>query len=114
MRSTCRLCQASMRRAEVAQHGHSDGAPGVLLESFLRLAHRAGTRRGLSCRVLPEPSRPNTPKPMTKPKHHLFICGSVRAGGEPQGICHKKQSIALLSYLQNEVQDRMLEGLKWL
>ena len=49
---------------------------------------------------------------MTKPKHHLFICGSVRAGGEPQGICHKKQSIALLSYLQNEVQDRMLEGVE--
>jgi (2Fe-2S) ferredoxin len=49
---------------------------------------------------------------MTKPKHHLFICGSVRAGGEPQGICHKKQSIALLSYLQNEIQDRMLEGVE--
>jgi (2Fe-2S) ferredoxin len=49
---------------------------------------------------------------MTKPKHHLFICGSVRAGGEPQGICHKKQSIALLSYLQNEVQDRMLDGVE--
>ncbi len=49
---------------------------------------------------------------MTKPKHHLFICGSVRANGEPQGICHKKQSIALLSYLQNEVQDRMLAGVE--
>jgi (2Fe-2S) ferredoxin len=49
---------------------------------------------------------------MTKPKHHLFICGSVRANGEPQGICHKKESIALLSYLQNEVQDRMLEGVE--
>ena len=49
---------------------------------------------------------------MTKPKHHLFICGSVRASGEPQGICHKKQSIALLSYLQGEVQDRMLDGVE--
>jgi (2Fe-2S) ferredoxin len=49
---------------------------------------------------------------MTKPKHHLLICGSVRASGEPQGICHKKESIALLSYLQNEVQDRMLEGVE--
>ena len=49
---------------------------------------------------------------MIKPKHHLFICGSVRASGELQGICHKKQSIALLSYLQNEVQDRMLDGVE--
>jgi (2Fe-2S) ferredoxin len=49
---------------------------------------------------------------MIKPKHHLFICGSVRASGEPQGLCYKKESIALLSYLQNEVQDRMLEGVE--
>jgi (2Fe-2S) ferredoxin len=49
---------------------------------------------------------------MTKPKHHLFICGSVRASGEPQGICHKKQSMALLSYLQGEIQDRMLDGVE--
>jgi (2Fe-2S) ferredoxin len=49
---------------------------------------------------------------MTKPKHHLFVCGSVRASGEPQGICHKKESMALLSYLQSEVQDRMLEGVE--
>ena len=49
---------------------------------------------------------------MQKPKHHLFLCGSVRASGAPQGICHKKESMALLSYLQNEVQDRMLEGVE--
>ncbi len=49
---------------------------------------------------------------MHKPTHHLFLCGSFRAGGAPQGICSKKDSMALLSYLQNEVQDRMLEGVE--
>ncbi|KAF0094522.1 MAG: sucraseferredoxin family protein [Puniceicoccaceae bacterium 5H] len=46
---------------------------------------------------------------MNKPKHHLFICGSVRANGEPKGVCHKNESIALLSYAQGEVKDRMLD-----
>lgn len=49
---------------------------------------------------------------MTTPKHHLFLCGSFRASGESQGICHKKDSMALLSYLQNEIQDRMMEGVE--
>jgi (2Fe-2S) ferredoxin len=49
---------------------------------------------------------------MTIPAHHLFVCASFRANGEPQGVCHKKDSISLLSYLQNEIQDRMLEGIE--
>lgn len=49
---------------------------------------------------------------MNTPKHHLFVCGSFRGNGEPNGICHKKESIGLLSYLQGEVQDRMLEGVE--
>lgn len=49
---------------------------------------------------------------MTKPKHHLFVCGSFRTSGTPQGVCHKKESLNLLSYLQSEVQDRMLEGVE--
>ncbi len=49
---------------------------------------------------------------MNTPKHHLFICGSIRANGEPNGVCYNKESIALLSYLQSEVQDRMLEGVE--
>ncbi|MCS7009243.1 MAG: (2Fe-2S) ferredoxin domain-containing protein [Chthoniobacterales bacterium] len=49
---------------------------------------------------------------MPIPKHHLFVCGSFRANGEPQGVCHKKDSMSLLSYLQNEVQDRMLQGVE--
>lgn len=45
---------------------------------------------------------------MNKPKHHLFICGSFRANGDPKGVCHNNDSIGLLSYAQSEVQDRML------
>ncbi len=49
---------------------------------------------------------------MNKPKHHLFICGSARANGEPKGVCVNKDSVALLSYAQSEVQDRMLDGVE--
>jgi (2Fe-2S) ferredoxin len=49
---------------------------------------------------------------MTKPSHHLFVCASFRANGEQQGVCHKKDSLSLLSYLQNEIQDRMLMGIE--
>ncbi|PTY03147.1 ferredoxin [Opitutaceae bacterium EW11] len=47
-----------------------------------------------------------------RPSHHLFVCGSFRANGERQGVCHKKDSMSLLSYLQNEIQDRMLDGVE--
>ncbi len=49
---------------------------------------------------------------MNKPKHHLFVCGSFRVAGEARGFCHKKDSHNLLSYLQSEIQDRMLEGVE--
>ncbi len=49
---------------------------------------------------------------MSKPTHHLFVCGSFRASGERQGVCHKKDAMSLLSYLQGEIQDRMLEGVE--
>lgn len=49
---------------------------------------------------------------MSKPAHHLFVCGSFRASGERQGVCHKKDSMNLLSYLQGEIQDRMLDGVE--
>ena len=45
-------------------------------------------------------------------EHHLFVCGSFRANGEPQGVCHKKESMSLLSYIQSEVQDRMLDNVE--
>ncbi len=43
---------------------------------------------------------------MEKPKHHILVCGSFRAQGSPQGICHKKESLQLLPYLENELSDR--------
>jgi (2Fe-2S) ferredoxin len=49
---------------------------------------------------------------MNKPKHHLFICGSARATGELKGVCCNKDSVALLSYAQSEIQDRMLDGVE--
>jgi (2Fe-2S) ferredoxin len=45
---------------------------------------------------------------MKKPKHHIFVCGSFRAGGAPQGVCHKKNSMDLLQYLEQELSDRGL------
>jgi (2Fe-2S) ferredoxin len=45
---------------------------------------------------------------MKKPKHHIFVCGSFRAKGDPQGVCHKKNSMDLLQYLEQELSDRGL------
>ncbi len=43
---------------------------------------------------------------MEKPKHHIFVCASFRANGEPQGVCHKKGSISLIPYIEEELSDR--------
>ena len=48
-------------------------------------------------------------KPMTKPTHHIFVCGSFRATGA-QGVCHKKESAHLLQYFEQEAGDRGLAG----
>ena len=45
---------------------------------------------------------------MQKPKHHIFVCGSFRANGGPQGVCSKKNSLQLLQYLEQELADRGL------
>jgi len=45
-------------------------------------------------------------------EHHLFVCGSFRTNGEAQGVCHKKSAMSLLSYLQSEIQDRMLDNVE--
>ena len=47
---------------------------------------------------------------MQKPAHHLFVCGSFRANGTPAGACVKKESLALVQYLQEEVDSRGLAG----
>lgn len=43
---------------------------------------------------------------MKKPAHHIFVCGSFRVSGEPQGVCNKKGSMGLMQYLQTEIGDR--------
>ena len=45
---------------------------------------------------------------MQKPNHHIFVCGSFRANGTPQGVCNKKNSMGLLQYLVQELADRGL------
>ena len=45
---------------------------------------------------------------MKKPKHHILVCGSFRAKGDPLGVCHKKNSMDLLQYLEQELADRGL------
>ncbi|MFO7568517.1 MAG: (2Fe-2S) ferredoxin domain-containing protein [Smithellaceae bacterium] len=47
---------------------------------------------------------------MQKPKHHIFVCASFRASGEPQGVCHKKESLGLLQYMEQEISDRGMAG----
>ena len=47
---------------------------------------------------------------MEKPKHHIFVCASFRAGGDPKGACHKKGAVDLLPYIENEILDRGLDA----
>jgi (2Fe-2S) ferredoxin len=47
---------------------------------------------------------------MEKPEHHIFVCASFRAGGDPKGVCHKKGSVDLLPYIENEILDRGLDA----
>jgi len=43
---------------------------------------------------------------MIKSARHILVCGSFRASGSPQGVCAKKGSLDLLSYLETELGDR--------
>lgn len=43
---------------------------------------------------------------MEKPKHHILVCASFRASGEPKGTCHKKGTTGFLPYIENEILDR--------
>jgi (2Fe-2S) ferredoxin len=43
---------------------------------------------------------------MDKPDHHIFVCASFRAGGDPKGTCNKKGSTDFLPYIENEILDR--------
>ena len=43
---------------------------------------------------------------MNKPQKHIFLCGSFRVSGEPQGVCHKKGSMNMVQYIESELMDR--------
>jgi (2Fe-2S) ferredoxin len=46
---------------------------------------------------------------MEKPKYHILVCCSFRNSGTPQGVCAKKGSLDLLSYIESELIDRGIE-----
>ena len=46
---------------------------------------------------------------MQKPTHHILVCASFRVGGESKGMCHKKDSAALLGYIESELSDRGMD-----
>lgn len=48
---------------------------------------------------------------MDKPKYHIIVCASFRVGGEAKGMCHKKGSVSLLPYIENEILDRGMDAL---
>lgn len=48
---------------------------------------------------------------MTKPDKHILVCASFRSSGAPQGVCHKKGSVGLLPYLEQELGDRGMDGI---
>lgn len=48
---------------------------------------------------------------MEKPEFHLLVCNSFRVGGEPQGVCNKKEARNLLQYLEGEIIDRGLNAI---
>lgn len=47
---------------------------------------------------------------MDKPEHHIFVCASFRAGGDPKGACCKKNSMEFMPYIENEILDRGLDA----
>lgn len=47
---------------------------------------------------------------MQKPTQHIFVCGSFRQGGS-QGVCHKRDSLSLIQYFEEEINDRSLDGI---
>jgi (2Fe-2S) ferredoxin len=47
---------------------------------------------------------------MAKPTHHILVCQSFRAKGDPQGVCFK-QTDGFLQYMEEEILDRGLDAL---
>lgn len=48
---------------------------------------------------------------INKPTHHILVCNSFRASGTAQGVCHRKEAIDLVQYLENEIIDRGIDAL---
>jgi len=46
---------------------------------------------------------------MQKPTHHILVCASFRTQGESKGMCFKKDSAALLPYIETELGDRGMD-----
>ncbi len=40
----------------------------------------------------------------------MLVCASFRTSGEPKGVCHRKGSADYLSYIENELTDRGMDG----
>ena len=47
---------------------------------------------------------------MKKPDYHIFVCASFR-GTEAKGKCIKKDSMQLINYMEEELQDRGLNAM---
>ncbi|MDR3569295.1 MAG: (2Fe-2S) ferredoxin domain-containing protein [Syntrophobacteraceae bacterium] len=47
---------------------------------------------------------------MKKPEYHLLMCASFR-GTEAKGKCIKKDSMQLINYIEEEIQDRGLDAM---
>ena len=48
---------------------------------------------------------------MHKPDYHIFVCNSFRVGGDPQGVCNRKDAVSLLQTLEEEISDRGLDAM---
>jgi len=48
---------------------------------------------------------------MHKPDFHIFVCNSFRVGGDPQGVCNRKEATSLLQYIEEEILDRGLNAM---
>jgi (2Fe-2S) ferredoxin len=47
---------------------------------------------------------------MQKPTHHILVCNSFRASGEPRGVCAKQGTVSLVQYLEEEINDRGIDA----
>ena len=48
---------------------------------------------------------------MQNPEYHFFVCNCFRVGGDPQGVCNRKDAVSLLQMLEEEIADRGLDAM---